>query len=50
MLVGLPYLRVSPAHGTAFDIAGQNRAQATSMVEAIKLATALATGRSISDG
>ena len=48
--LGLPFLRTSVDHGTAFDIAGQNRAQATSMVEAIKLAIALATGRSISSG
>jgi 4-phospho-D-threonate 3-dehydrogenase / 4-phospho-D-erythronate 3-dehydrogenase len=47
--LGLPFLRTSVDHGTAFDIAGQNLAQATSMVEAIKLATALATGRSISE-
>jgi 4-hydroxythreonine-4-phosphate dehydrogenase len=26
VLIGLPYLRVSPAHGTAFDLAGQGRA------------------------
>ena len=48
--LGLPFLRTSVDHGTAFDIAGQNLAQSTSMVEAIKLATALATGRSISGG
>ncbi len=48
--LGLPFLRTSVDHGTAFDIAGQNVAQATSMVEAVKLATALAAGRSISEG
>ena len=48
--LGLPFLRTSVDHGTAFDIAGQNRAQSTSMVEAIRLATALSTGRSISSG
>ena len=48
--LGLPFLRTSVDHGTAFDIAGQNRAQSTSMVEAIRLATTLATGRSISSG
>ena len=32
---GLPFLRVSPTHGTAFDIAGQNKADAQSMVSAI---------------
>ena len=43
--LGLPFVRTSVDHGTAFDIAGQNRAQATSMVEAILLATRLAVGR-----
>lgn len=41
--LGIPFIRTSVDHGTAFDIAGQNRAQAVSMVEAIKLAVALAT-------
>lgn len=36
--IGLPVLRTSPAHGTAFDIAGKNLADELSMVEAIKLA------------
>ena len=35
---GLPFLRVSPTHGTAFDIAGQNKADAQSMVSAIMFA------------
>ena len=39
MTVGLPIIRTSPDHGTAFDIAWQNRAEPTSMIEAIKLAT-----------
>ena len=43
--LGLPFVRTSVDHGTAFDIAGQNRAQATSMVEAILLATRPAVGR-----
>lgn len=41
--LGLPFIRTSVDHGTAFDIAGQNKAQAISMVEAIKLAIMLAT-------
>ena len=45
--LGIPFIRTSVDHGTAFDIAGQNRAQSTSMVEAIKLAIALATQRGI---
>jgi 4-hydroxythreonine-4-phosphate dehydrogenase len=40
--LGLPFIRTSVDHGTAFDIAGQNRADATSMVEALKLAIRLA--------
>lgn len=39
--VGLPILRTSPDHGTAFDIAWSNRADPTSMIEAIKLAARL---------
>jgi 4-hydroxythreonine-4-phosphate dehydrogenase len=36
--LGLPIIRTSPAHGTAFDIAGQGRASAVSMISAIKMA------------
>lgn len=36
--VGLPIVRTSPDHGTAFDIAGRNRAEAGSMSRAIELA------------
>jgi 4-hydroxythreonine-4-phosphate dehydrogenase len=42
---GLPVVRTSVDHGTAFDIAGQNRADPTSMVEAIKLAARIVQGR-----
>ncbi len=38
MTVGLPIVRTSPDHGTAFDIAWKNIAAPTSMIEAIKLA------------
>ncbi len=38
---GLPVIRTSPDHGTAFDIAGKNLADAASMVEAIRLAADL---------
>lgn len=48
--LGLPFVRTSVDHGTAFDIAGQNRAQATSMVEAIVLAERLAVGSSLGAG
>jgi 4-hydroxythreonine-4-phosphate dehydrogenase len=36
--VGLPFLRTSPGHGTAVDIAGRNVADPSSMAEAIKFA------------
>ena len=38
LTLGLPFLRTSVDHGTAFDIAGQGRAGSVSMVEAIRLA------------
>lgn len=36
--LGLPFLRTSPLHGTAFDIAGKNKASPLSLIEAIRLA------------
>ncbi len=36
--LGLPFIRTSPDHGTAFDIAGQGVADPTSLIEAIRLA------------
>ena len=33
---GLPFIRTSPDHGTAFDIAGENKANSTSLSNAIK--------------
>lgn len=43
LTIGLPFVRTSPAHGTAFDIAGRGRADASSMVHAIKLAMSLSS-------
>jgi 4-hydroxythreonine-4-phosphate dehydrogenase len=40
--LGLPFVRTSPDHGVALDIAGQNRADPASMIEAIRLALQLA--------
>lgn len=40
--LGLPIIRTSPDHGTAFDIAGKGLAKPTSMIAAIKLARSLA--------
>jgi 4-hydroxythreonine-4-phosphate dehydrogenase len=42
--VGLPTIRTSPDHGTAFDIAGQNKADPGSMRAAIELAIKMAKG------
>ena len=36
--LGLPIVRTAPDHGTAFDIAGQDRADALPMVAAIRMA------------
>ncbi len=41
--IGLPFIRTSPDHGTAFDIAGRGIADPTSMIAAINLAIELAT-------
>jgi len=39
--LGLPLVRTSPDHGTAFDIAGTGQADATSLIEAIRMARQL---------
>ncbi|MDR3092860.1 MAG: 4-hydroxythreonine-4-phosphate dehydrogenase PdxA [Endomicrobium sp.] len=41
--VGLPFIRTSPGHGTAFDIAGKNKADARAMTEAIAYAARVCT-------
>jgi 4-hydroxythreonine-4-phosphate dehydrogenase len=38
MTLGLPIIRTSPDHGTAFDIAGQDRANPSAMVAALRMA------------
>jgi len=43
--IGLPFIRTSPDHGTAFDIAGKGIANANSMKQAIKLAAELTQQR-----
>jgi 4-hydroxythreonine-4-phosphate dehydrogenase len=43
--VGLPVVRTSVDHGTAFDIAGQNLAEEASMLEALRQAVDLAPAR-----
>lgn len=41
--INLPVIRASPCHGTAYDIAGQNKADCKSMIEAIKLADVISS-------
>jgi 4-hydroxythreonine-4-phosphate dehydrogenase len=43
--LGLPFVRTSPDHGTAFGLAGTGRADASSMSEALALAARLARAR-----
>lgn len=43
--IGLPFIRTSPDHGTAFDIAGLGVADPSSMIEALRLAVRLAGTR-----
>ncbi len=45
--IGLPFIRTSPDHGTAFDIAGRGMASASSMKAAIKLAVELSYQRQL---
>jgi 4-hydroxythreonine-4-phosphate dehydrogenase len=48
--LGLPIIRTSPDHGTAFDIAGRSKADAGSMLAAIDLALDLATRDTLAAG
>jgi 4-hydroxythreonine-4-phosphate dehydrogenase len=41
--LGLPFVRTSPDHGTAFDIAGTGRADPSSLIAALKLAARLSS-------
>ena len=47
--LGLPFVRTSPDHGTAYDIAGRGIANPSSMIAAIRLAKKLA-GKSVVSG
>jgi 4-hydroxythreonine-4-phosphate dehydrogenase len=44
LLVGLPLIRTSTGHGTAFDIAGKNVADHVNLLEAIRVAAEAARG------
>ena len=48
--LGLPIIRTSVDHGTAFDIAGQGIANERSLVEAIEYAERLAAARAVMQG
>jgi 4-hydroxythreonine-4-phosphate dehydrogenase len=45
MTLGLPFVRTSPDHGTALNIAGKGVASPASLIEAIRLAGAMARQR-----
>ena len=42
--LGLPLIRTSPDHGTAMDLAGQGRADASSMIQALRMARQMVSG------
>ena len=46
--LGLPFIRTSPDHGTAFDIAGRGVADASSMIAALRMADRMAKARTLS--
>lgn len=46
MTLGLPIIRTSPDHGTAYDIAGKDMANSGAMIAAIKMAACAASHRS----
>jgi 4-hydroxythreonine-4-phosphate dehydrogenase len=43
--LGLPFIRTSPDHGTAFSLAGTGQARTSSLAEAILLADRMAVSR-----
>ena len=43
--LGLPFIRTSPDHGTAFDIAGTGKANPSSLIAALRLAARMAVAR-----
>jgi 4-hydroxythreonine-4-phosphate dehydrogenase len=48
--LGLPLVRTSPDHGTAFDIAGTGRADASSLLEAVRMAQSLTKSHNSPNG
>jgi 4-hydroxythreonine-4-phosphate dehydrogenase len=49
MTLGLPIVRTSPDHGTAFGIAGQDQAEPGAMIAAIRMAAQAAERRALAD-
>jgi 4-hydroxythreonine-4-phosphate dehydrogenase len=43
--LGLPIVRTSVAHGTAYDIAWKGRAETSSLIEAVRVAARIVAGR-----
>jgi 4-hydroxythreonine-4-phosphate dehydrogenase len=48
--LGLPFVRTSPDHGTAFDIAGQGKADPASLLAAVQMARRLVAARAAASG
>ncbi|MEL6872591.1 MAG: 4-hydroxythreonine-4-phosphate dehydrogenase PdxA, partial [Pseudomonadota bacterium] len=48
--IGLPFVRTSPDHGTAFGLAGKGEARAQSLIAAIQLASRMVRNRSARHG
>jgi len=48
--LGLPFIRTSPDHGTAFDIAGKGIANPSSLIEALKVAASMGAARAAASG
>jgi 4-hydroxythreonine-4-phosphate dehydrogenase len=49
MTLGLPFVRTSPDHGTALDIAGQGIADASSLIAALRMAAEMAARRAAAE-
>jgi 4-hydroxythreonine-4-phosphate dehydrogenase len=47
--LGLPFVRTSPDHGTAFDIAGRGVADATSLIAALRMAQGMVRARRLAE-
>jgi 4-hydroxythreonine-4-phosphate dehydrogenase len=49
-LAGLPVPITTPAHGTAFDIAGQNKANVVPSANAVRMCLNMASHKNATDG